>query len=371
MFRWRRLVRFPVAVMVALLAIEALLRVDWVAHLLPPPTQFYQPAVPKRLDALRHVQASAGGVDILFIGSSIIRTNISPLEFDAVVRRRLGVKVVSFNAGLSGLWPSAVEMYFRELWLERAHPAVVMQGIRFPELVASSFAADEDVLGGTVERRWYRNGPLDRLEWRLLDNVHLLQYRGAVGLWLRKYADRTLARDEDARWAIDARGFTHRGPLLRVMLASGRLAGERPHAGDLDPDRNRVGFAAIRRTAELCRRAGVRYVLVNVPEFAFRWSASDGADRYARYLDTVRRFAAANGIEFIDVTGGRADAFADPDEYSDYHHMSPAGAARFTCLLADHLVEHDAIWVRALGDRSEQQRASGTALTSTRAARRP
>ena len=89
-----------------LLAItEGLLRVPAIQHALPTRTHYYEPGIAVREDALRRTLAPNGHVDVLFVGSSIVRTNIQPLTFDQLVRGRTQEPIVSFNAGLSGLWP--------------------------------------------------------------------------------------------------------------------------------------------------------------------------------------------------------------------------------------------------------------------------
>ena len=58
-----------------------------------------------------------------------------------------------------------------------------------------------------------------------------------------------------------------------------------------------------------------------------------------------RRFA------FIDVTAGSADQFFRDAEYSDYHHMSPEGAGRFTAMLAAAIAA--ALEAEPAGSRAE------------------
>jgi hypothetical protein len=56
----------------------------------------------------------------------------------------------------------------------------------------------------------------------------------------------------------------------------------------------------------------------------------------------MRELAAREGFTFLDVTHGDPRRFARDAEYSDYHHMSPAGARRFTGLLADEFAQRSA-----------------------------
>jgi hypothetical protein len=57
-------------------------------------------------------------------------------------------------------------------------------------------------------------------------------------------------------------------------------------------------------------------------------------------------------VEFVDVTGGDPFAFNRDDEYSDYHHMTPEGARRFTTLLAAALRDGASPTARSVLSRS-------------------
>jgi hypothetical protein len=138
-FSLRHVARLPLLVVIVLVGVEAALRVDAVEHVLPAATHYYDTAIPERLDALSLVYQQYGRVDVLFVGSSVVRTNISPKEFDRQFRAQTNAELVSFNGGLSGLWPAATAAYVREFWLEKARPRVLIEGIRFPELRATTF----------------------------------------------------------------------------------------------------------------------------------------------------------------------------------------------------------------------------------------
>src|SRR3954470_11547353 len=163
-FSLRRAWRFPLCVAGMLLAAELILRMPALMHVLPIRTHYHEPGIVRRVEALERMLAEHGRVDILFVGSSIVRCNIQPLDFDRAVMRR-GLREVSFNAGLSGLWPKAVALYLEHLWLPKAHPTIVIQGIRFGELHSSPRARRESaILSGPIERRWRTNSPTRSME---------------------------------------------------------------------------------------------------------------------------------------------------------------------------------------------------------------
>ena len=114
--------------------IELLLRVPAVEARLPIRTHFRETGVVVRLDTLTHLLRTHRRTDVLFVGSSVVRCNINPSVFDTLVGDLGDRRIVSFNAGLSGFWPASVRLYLEDLWLPRANPSVVVQGIRFAEL---------------------------------------------------------------------------------------------------------------------------------------------------------------------------------------------------------------------------------------------
>jgi hypothetical protein len=331
-----------IGVVVILAVVEIAIRTEPIQNALPIRTHYHEAGVVRRVEALQRVLAQYGRVDVLFAGSSGVRCTIRPTEFDSLVSR--SGELVSFNAGMSGLWPRAVRLYLEDLWLPQAHPRIVVQGIRYGELVASPRARsyDDIVHRGIVESAWVEGTRLGRLKAATFEHVHLLQYRGTWPSWLMRYRDGEPddIEEDELRVVTDPRGWTPRLPTLDVVLASHRLDNERPNPAIDDVRRVADALEDIRSAALATRRAGAEYVLLNVPEHAFRWSGADGRARYASYLDTLRRLAADEGFAFVDVTDGDPQRFASAREYSDYHHMSPAGADRFTRLLAAEFGGH-------------------------------
>ena len=353
------------AAIVACIAIaELVLRVIPVRNALPIRTHFHEPGVVVRLQTLDELQRHAPRIDVLFIGSSIVRCNIRPLVFDQVLASRGYPGVVSFNAGMSGLWPHAVHLYAKQLWLPRAHPRIVVQGIRFGELFPSRRARRYDaIVTSPVESAWQDSGLVGRARAELFERVRLLQYSGIWPMWLRRFANGHAAapEDDELRVFTDPRGWTPRLPTLDVVRSKNLLEGERPNpAFDAAGDAHDA-FDAIRDMAAAARAAGSAYVLVNVPEHSFRWSGEDGRARYAEYLAALRRVASRGDFPFVDVTHGDPMQFADEREYSDYHHMSPDGATRFTTMLAREFAGSPAFTAPAFAALSARRTSAGAA----------
>lgn len=329
--RWRL---FFAILLACLAATEAALRFAPVRSLLPPRTHYYHPAISQRLDALERVLMVHRRVDVLFVGSSIVVTNVHPLLFDHLVGQLPGT-VVSFNAGLAGLWPTSVHLYTEHVWVPVARPRVVVQGVRYPELATTTHAKNEtQVWTGNIEPAWRDADVMTRLYAGAVSRLYLLQYRGAGTRLLQRFRNGWAGEHDpetDETYAV--RGHTPRGLSEQPP---DQQQPDLPNEGTCEAGRCAVGFAALRRTIEAVQAAGADYVLLNVPEHPARWRVPGGVDRYRRYIEQLRAFAAAHGVGFIDPTDGDPFRFEDAP-YNDLSHMTAAGARQFTSALADRM----------------------------------
>ena len=91
--RWRRV---AIAVCLLLAGVEYSLRFPQVRAYLPPRTHFYHPGIAVRLDAVERILSERKRVDVLFVGSSIVLTNVHPVVFDHAMADAYG-PVVSFQ----------------------------------------------------------------------------------------------------------------------------------------------------------------------------------------------------------------------------------------------------------------------------------
>src|SRR3954469_12947099 len=151
------------AIVALLAAVEGALRIPVLRDALPIRTHLHEPGVVVRLQTLERLLTAEQHVDVLFVGSSIVRCNISPAIFDSLIDEDGQQHLVSFNAGLSGLWPAAVRLYLEDLWLPTARPRVVIQGIRYGELYTSKRARSyASISSGLMESSWEQAGHLGR-----------------------------------------------------------------------------------------------------------------------------------------------------------------------------------------------------------------
>jgi hypothetical protein len=323
---------FSVVVLLLLGAAEVALRFPQVRSVLPPRTHYYHPAITTRLDAIERMLGDERRVDVLFIGSSIVLTNLDPHVFDAVAAQPEGN--VSFNAGLPGLWPTSVHLYAEHLWLPTARPRLVVQGIRYPELAATTHAKHEtQVWSGKIERSWRESNVLTQLHAKVVANVYLLQYRGVGVRVLEAFRD---GRSDNVGWenAYETQGQQPISDAQATPMENWEA--DLPNEGVCESSRCDVGFSALRRTIAAARAVGSDYVLLNVPEHASRWRGSEGLARYRHYLERLREFAAAERVDFIDPTDGDPFRF-ERTPYADFAHMTEAGSRQFTRAVAEHV----------------------------------
>jgi hypothetical protein len=347
-------------VFVLLAGAEVALRLPHVRTLLPPRTHYYHPAITTRLDAVERMRTEGRAVDVLFIGSSIVMTNVNPRLFGTIVANDPG-EIVVFNAGLPGLWPTSVHLYAEHVWLPTVRPRLVVQGVRYPELAATTHAKNEtQVWSGKIEPSWRDHDFRTQLYAGLISNVYLLQYRGAGVRWLQRFRDGWLGTDPaDSRAAYDAHGYE---PLQPVTTRPDEWEPDLPSDGMCGVNGCEVGFTALKRTVAAARAAGSSYVLMNVPEHSIRWSGPGGIERYRDYLGRLRAFAEAEGVGFVDPTDGDPFRFAQTP-YADLAHMTSAGSSQFTRVLADHM---EPLVTSALGDPRRELQAADRAPSADR-----
>jgi hypothetical protein len=196
------------AILLALLgAAEAALRTDFVFTRLPMPRPYYSPDVLRRLHYLELLERERGPIDVLFVGSSVVRAGIQPGPFDRAVKQATGKPVVSFNGGFSKMYPSGARLYLEHVWLEHTQPRFVFHGVRANEL--SSSGGPSYLKHGLIESLWFDRSPLAPYEAKLLTKSRLLQYRGTLNTVLKRWSqdDPLHVARETGEMGTDTNGY--------------------------------------------------------------------------------------------------------------------------------------------------------------------
>lgn len=317
-----------------LAAVELALRTETAYRLLPLARPYYSFDVTRRVHDLERLMQDRDRLDVLFVGSSVVRAAIDPRRFDAALKKQGHSKLTSFNGGLSTMYPTGAKLYLEHVWLGRAHPRFVLHGVREAEL-RSGQKRPSYLDHGRVEPLWRERTFLADAQAALLGELRLLQYRGTLHTVLTRMKNGTPwhIRERGER-ASDARGFRREKRPLSVSRRHGskrlwKYGANKPRAG-----RYKISLPALEAMHALCKRAGATYVLVNMPEHPERFGKRYGQATFDDYHRRVRAWADAHGVPLLDVTDARLSAFADDRWYSDYHHLSPNGAQHFSDLLA-------------------------------------
>ena len=337
-FKVRIIYKSIIAVLGLLVLTDFLLHLEPVRHRLPQASPYYNPAVELRLRALKTFLKELGQPDMLFIGSSVVRTNFSPLEFDSVFHKISGQKIISFNGGLSDLDPGPVAFYLEKFWLTSCQPKIILQAVRYEELLSHYSAENYPVFQTSIyEPLWLENNLNSRIRLFLLDHVNLYYYSGAMTEFLRYPR---LPINRPLTYIIDSRGHNPMKIGMVEAKESGLLTGDFTYYDDIPDSVMQLNLNALKRSHALCQQHGIKYLLVNMPEHGDRFMADpDGLKRYRDYITILQQFAEELNIEFIDITNNDPQTYQKDELFSDYYHMSPKGTSQFTKSLARYCTE--------------------------------
>ena len=242
--------------------------------------------------------------------------------------------MLSFNGGFSKMYPSGAQLYLEHVWLAQTKPRFVLHGIRPNELMSQQ-SSPRYLKHGLIESLWLEKNPLAMLEAELLGASKLLQYRGTLITSLTRWSRGKplhLAR-ERGEMGADQNGYgKHPGKLSTLLKHKSKRLWryrEKPKAKAFER-----GLKVLDAMRAACERAGVQYVLVQLPEHPNRFGTSQGPALWQAYQSAVKAWAAKHGVPFLDITRGDYNSFGDDAWYADYHHLSPRGAKRLSELVA-------------------------------------
>lgn len=300
---------------------EVGLRIPALAKLAPKPKPFYDAGVSDRVSKLETLVKAKGSVDILAVGSSVVRTNILPKTMMEVWATQGNTSSI-FNAGLSALQPNEVVFMTENLLLGAAKPKVVVQFVRGEEAVSEVTAEKSSTLSkGRVERSWQAGQELGDNVWKLTRFSKMAEYYGsmsnALAVPLKPLNGLTFPTDGD--------GF---GPTKVMLPETRKIAPLLLEQPDCNTRSRMVGpfpalEIALSKAKELSKKHGVRWVIVPIPEHPSKWKEPEA---FADLVRTLEKLATDKGLEFTNPFGTDLHALENEDWWSDYHHMSPTGA---------------------------------------------
>ncbi|HEX9644464.1 MAG TPA: hypothetical protein VGC11_10765 [Acidimicrobiia bacterium] len=343
-----RFVKLAVVVAVVLAVTESALRIPAVAAAIPESGLYYASAVQARIDRIRALAADGTSVDALFVGNSVVATNISPAIVDGDLAEA-GLSVTSFDLGLPpGLTIDPLRVQLDRLWLRETQPRVVVFAVRYVDFVDPVAAADSAIFtSGRIESRWVDTSLRSRIELLLIDNSALLRRAGALAGFLTNHDEEGGAGGGDGGgFPVDPRGHQPRYGTVDENVATygiadtpgGSIASD-GYDMPIDPASYESGLAMLRETHALVEARGARFVLLNMPEHPQKFLAGqDGAERYASYLDALSSFADTEGIVLLDPSQGSLESWSDAGLFFDFHHLNAGGAEVMSHAIAELLL---------------------------------
>lgn len=321
-----RRLRSPLLIALVLIAAsEAGVRVA--SPRLPDPLVWNSREVQEKAEQLQYLATQSR--PIVFVGSSAMNAAADP----ALTRRLVGPGLVAYNASLNGADLRSVEFWLEHVVVPRVHPAVVVIGTTSLELNDNGIT-QRDFLrrlrtSDAARRLTGSAGFLGRAEDWLEERSFLVRYRGELrrptsllGLGTRETGNQvgpggtltTLAEFQSRPYAIspEFRRRAERESYHRFAVGG-------------------VQIAALGRTVDALRRAGIRVVIVQLPVTEDIVSLHpDGIRDVGRYERVLDRFMRSRKATLADATSRIRDRrfFVDP------LHLNAAGRRRFTEFIA-------------------------------------
>ncbi|MGD9763856.1 MAG: hypothetical protein AB7V27_09105 [Candidatus Binatia bacterium] len=264
---------------------------------------------------------SAGGIDCIFLGNSLVLLGLDPNAFDAAYEARSGTRLRSFNFAVNGITASGVAALARIL-AEDYRPWLIIYGLTMRDF---SRAAEAPAIDAMPWVRYRRGAP--SVDGWLVE--HSLAYR-----YFLLYAwHAPSASDHRTVDVATARGFY---PVVPATIFD---AAQIAQAQGLVSYQLRSGAAeqqlAALTTLFRVRDAGTQLVILEMPVHLdlSHWPA-DAVTTYQQVMDRVRQSARPSGTPVWAAVGPQQ---LPEDGWFDLWHMNARGAAAFSRWLAERV----------------------------------
>jgi hypothetical protein len=323
----RRLAKLVALVLAVLLVAELASRL--LAHDLPEPLVWHSFEVQTKvhqMDAL----SKRGGVDMVFVGTSMVNTDIEPTE----VVRQLGGGLTVYNAAIGSAIPRMNEAWVKDVVLPRLHPKLLVLGV-------TSFDFTDSGVGRTVFWDAFRASAGGRQAMHGATVVQRLDRRLArySSFWDHRFE---LRNPHDLKGALEG----HKPPadpeatslepdgrssFLQTQQFDNRRAGANADVSSWAPGtKDPAALAALVNDA---RAAGAKVAIIDMPvtdEFIARHP--HGPADYQAYLRLLHGLADSQAVPVLQM-----DQLRDHALFADEVHLNVTGALPFSSRVADWL----------------------------------
>ncbi len=320
--RWR-LVALSLLLVVACAEVGA----RTLASRLPPIDHWNQREAAQMYDQMRALSA-AGGVDAVFVGSSVAHFGFEPAQFTRITG------MSAYNAALPGSGAIAVEQWTRDFVLPMLKPKLVMIGLTSRDLNDNGPVQAEHLqsyLSSEGRRRALGLAtPGERIERFIEDRSALVRIRR----YLRTPASvAKQLRGQDALVRIVNLGAHGEARFPEADYAfsndAQRQAWEREALQNFDMTRS---IASLKALITTLRSPGIDVVVVDMPvleEIYVPFHANGRAD-----MEAYRAALGTLGAPIVRIDGAR---FSPQRHLVDSIHLNRAGARAFSRTLASRL----------------------------------
>jgi hypothetical protein len=340
----RLLLLIEIAVpLVLFLAAEAGLRAYLQSSDDPPlPRLFQFPITTGKFLAYRRAE-SGEALDVLLLGLSQMQ-RASAARVEKAVAAAGHAPIRAFNFAAPQQWVELNRLLLRDVLAKIRLPRVIVYGIFPSSMLYERDAVHTQAIAAALPVfAAYSDGPGAALERALLFHSDLFLYREIVRDWLMRRPVK-----EIPAWVAIARRTNAHGdtPKFVPTRPVRNLTSWEKHDAKRFENFPRMIeqtplFSNIVRFARLCRRLGIRLVVLNSPVHPlFLSMLPDGEDDYHRFVRRLRETAAESGAVFFDPADG---ALGKPEHFSDTIHANTNGAAWLNDQIGRFLVESGAL----------------------------
>ncbi|MEK7440545.1 MAG: hypothetical protein AABZ78_07110 [Chloroflexota bacterium] len=298
---------------------EIVLRIESVQSLLLPPS-YGSSSVEFgiKLAKINSFVKQEGGVDCIFIGSSITDADVDPDVFRAAYKQYAQRDIACFNFSLAGLPPSSARMVAKYL-VQTYQPKTIVYGVSAGEFL-KIFNQRE-----TYSTSWlYYSLGVFSLEGWLYANSYVYRYVPTLRYFYESDY-RTLADAFSKR--ISSSGFDRSTVIAQIAIES-------PVSRD-DYQMDAESFSGYRELVDL-NSVSTRIVIVESPVHPsyFPHYVKGGKEMYeSLFIEPISGYARSRGVP-VWRTQSVLDAALPPQGWSDPTHLNVEGAKVFSEWLA-------------------------------------
>jgi hypothetical protein len=292
------------------------------------------------------VYEDAAPPDVLFMGSSRAAFGFDPAIAESEVEARTGARIRALNIAIVGGATDMNYLIVKNVLEDGKRPSLIVYGLAEFELMRVPGYKPCTFPYFALLLRWddiaFCSNPdlNDRLSF-LMEQLSPLYrdrelIRSALSIWLNP--DDVFSRlytSGSGRVTLRNDGFATWPPnyVVTDQIQAATRAGILAYLKQFQFDPERA--ARLEDFLALAHQRGIDVLLVNMPvppEFLELW---DSAESLNRFEAAVERIAQSHATPLVDLYANRAHGRVPAGDFIDLHHLSPAGAAIVTRLVAD------------------------------------